>query len=64
MDSKSILVVGITFLFIILMSIGCVENQQRKFGDMKLSSSEFENNKPIPSEYTCDGADVSSPLFF
>lgn len=29
---------------------------------MTLSSSDFENNGTIPSEYTCDGKDVSPPL--
>lgn len=29
---------------------------------MKISSSAFENNGMIPSEYTCDGSDVSPPL--
>lgn len=29
---------------------------------MKISSSVFENNGSIPSEYTCDGSDISPPL--
>ena len=29
---------------------------------MKLSSDVFENNKTIPSKYTCDGEDISPPL--
>ena len=63
-DIKSILVVGMIVIFIIVMNIGCVENQQGRFGNMKLSSSVFEDNKAMPSEYTCDGADVSPPLSF
>jgi len=43
---------------------GCIENRQRRFGNMKLSSSAFEDGGAIPSEYTCDGADVSPPLTF
>ncbi|MCJ7571085.1 MAG: YbhB/YbcL family Raf kinase inhibitor-like protein [Candidatus Thermoplasmatota archaeon] len=46
------------------MNIGCIENQQKRFGNMKLSSPAFEDNKMIPSEYTCDGADISPPLSF
>ena len=29
---------------------------------MKITSSAFENNGMIPSEYTCDGSDISPPL--
>lgn len=29
---------------------------------MKISSTAFENNGMIPSEYTCDGSDISPPL--
>lgn len=29
---------------------------------MKLSSAAFENNTMIPTEYTCDGQDISPPL--
>lgn len=29
---------------------------------MNLTSTAFQNNAPIPSEYTCDGADLSPPL--
>ena len=29
---------------------------------MKISSTGFENNGMIPSEFTCDGSDVSPPL--
>lgn len=31
---------------------------------MKITSSTFENNSPIPSKYTCDGNDFSPPLQF
>ena len=30
--------------------------------ELAITSSAFENNKQIPSKYTCDGADVSPPL--
>jgi Raf kinase inhibitor-like YbhB/YbcL family protein len=29
---------------------------------MKLSSSAFEHNAPIPAKYTCEGEDLSPPL--
>jgi Raf kinase inhibitor-like YbhB/YbcL family protein len=29
---------------------------------MKISSSAFENNSPIPPKYTCDGQDINPPL--
>ncbi len=54
---------GIIITFIILVSIGCVE-EERRFGNMKLCSQAFENGESIPREYTCDGADVSPPLTF
>jgi len=31
---------------------------------MKITSPTFENNKNIPSKYTCDGKNVSPPLIF
>ena len=31
---------------------------------MKITSSAFENNSPIPPKYTCDGNDFSPPLQF
>ncbi|KYK24689.1 hypothetical protein AYK25_06060 [Thermoplasmatales archaeon SM1-50] len=48
----------------IALHIGCVENEPKRFGDMKLLSSAFNDNELIPSEYTCDGNDISPPLFF
>lgn len=31
---------------------------------MKITSPVFENNKPIPSKYTCNGENVNPPLAF
>lgn len=33
-----------------------------KSNNMKLTSSAFNNNQPIPSKYTCDGENVNPPL--
>jgi Raf kinase inhibitor-like YbhB/YbcL family protein len=64
MGRKVVVTIVVIITFIISLVIGCVENPQRRFGNMKLSSSAFEDNGAIPSEYTCDGADVSPPLSF
>lgn len=32
--------------------------------DMKLSSTAFEQNQPIPAKYTCDGVNHNPPLTF
>jgi Raf kinase inhibitor-like YbhB/YbcL family protein len=64
MDKKIAVTIVVVITFIIALGIGCVENPQRRFGDMILSSSAFEDNGAIPSEYTCDGVDVSPPLSF
>lgn len=31
---------------------------------MKITSTAFENNQPIPEKYTCDGSDINPPLKF
>jgi Raf kinase inhibitor-like YbhB/YbcL family protein len=31
---------------------------------MKITSSAFEHNQPIPSKYTCDGENINPPLAF
>jgi hypothetical protein len=64
MSKKVAITLMIVITFIITFVVGCVENPQRRFGDMILSSSAFEDNQTIPSQYTCDGANVSPPLSF
>lgn len=31
---------------------------------MKITSTAFENNNPLPEQYTCDGQDINPPLKF
>jgi Raf kinase inhibitor-like YbhB/YbcL family protein len=64
MGRKVAAAVVVIITFIITLGMGCIENPQRRFGNMKLFSSAFEDNGTIPSEYTCDGIDVSPPLSF
>lgn len=57
------------FILILIFIIGCNQKEQQaeiektyEVGNMKLTSSAFANNGLIPSENTCDSADVSPPL--
>lgn len=64
-NREKILTIGITIIFITMMiTIGCIgqKNNQKKEGNMKLSSPAFENEGVIPAEYTCDGKNISPPL--
>ncbi len=51
----------ITIIFILLIIIGCSTENTIEV-KMKLTSSAFQNNKEIPSKYTCDGSNISPPL--
>ncbi len=42
----------------------CSVEEPRGEVDMRISSAVFENEGVIPSEYTCDGRDISPPLRF
>ena len=39
-----------------------MSQEAEKTGILKISSPAFENNKPIPKKYTCDGVNVNPPL--
>ena len=39
------------------------QQTQKEVDTMNIISPEFENNKPIPAEFTCDDADISPPLY-
>lgn len=51
---------------------GCVQLEEVRTGEkelrevieMKIQSSVFGNNQPVPRKYTCEGEDVSPPLSF
>jgi len=64
MNRNVALAAMIIITFVIFFNIGCVEDQQNRFGNIKLLSSAFEDGEAIPSEYTCDGSDISPPLSF
>ncbi|AKJ63430.1 YbhB/YbcL family Raf kinase inhibitor-like protein [Kiritimatiella glycovorans] len=54
------------FLFLAVsfaMAVQAAPNRKKEGeSPMQLSSSAFESGEMIPSQYTCDGADVSIPL--
>ena len=52
----------ITFFLSVFLFSEAMSQEAGRTGILKISSPAFENNKPIPKKYTCDGADVSIPL--
>ena len=54
------------YILIFIFIIGCVQQQENQktilVVEMKLTSPAFTHNGGIPSEYTCDGADLSPQL--
>ena len=54
-------VVKTAFLLLVVIFIASVSNSQTA-SNFKLTSSAFQQGKPIPARYTCDSANVSPPL--
>lgn len=55
----------------LILIIGCVKqkeqgnkiiNQQNEVGSMQMTSSAFQHNSAMPSEFTCDGENINPPL--
>jgi Raf kinase inhibitor-like YbhB/YbcL family protein len=44
------------------LATGVILQQPPSAKQMQLSSTAFENGKPIPADYTCDGKNISPPL--
>jgi len=62
---KSKMKKSLLIILLALFIIGCAKEQIKEveqMGDLKLTSTAFENNKRIPAKYTCDGDDISPPL--
>jgi Raf kinase inhibitor-like YbhB/YbcL family protein len=61
-----IIIVSLCFLFTTGITTSCKETiipkEEAMRGFMKIESPSFGNNKMIPSNYTCDGANINPPL--
>ncbi|MEK6891746.1 MAG: YbhB/YbcL family Raf kinase inhibitor-like protein [Nanoarchaeota archaeon] len=58
-------------IIILIFIIGCAQqqkqedqiiNQQNEVSNMQLTSSAFQHNSIMPSEFTCDGENINPPL--
>lgn len=61
MPSPISFISSISFLSLLVIS-GCAINAPQSPFRMQLTSPAFAHNQPIPSSYTCDGADMNPPL--
>lgn len=72
MNKTLIIIAGLVLIIIVLVlyfsqkpeALAPIDSEQKESVDlnMKIISSAFENNKEIPSKYTCDSEDISPPL--
>ena len=52
------------FLLILIIPILITSCSEKEIKIMELSSDTFTNGALIPSEYSCEGTDLSPPLFW
>jgi len=70
---RKIYFVFITIIVAVVLIAGCVDQSSNpdsgdgettQIGDLKITSTAFENGGNIPGKYSCDGDDISPPLSF
>ena len=54
--------IGCLLFLLVSFALHSINTEARDMTTLRVSSPEFKNNGPIPSKYTCDGADVNPPL--
>jgi len=54
--------IGCLLFLLVPFALHSINTEARDMTTLRISSPEFKNNGPIPSKYTCDGADVNPPL--
>ena len=52
----------IPFMVILLLFAESFAKEASTMAALKITSPAFQNNGPIPRQYTCDGKDISPPL--
>ncbi len=53
---------GITSVAVLAFLAGCSAKSEAEMNSFMLKSSSFADGAPLPTEYSCDGADQSPPL--